>query len=329
MPKSTKRFTLHTDSLNSMGYRMLTDGARLHEFKANPVMLFNHLRPKGNDKNQILPIGYWDDIELKDGVITGVPVFEDNDEFAMRIYHKVEHGTLRMASVGAKPNQTSSDPELVLPLQLKETVTDWTLKEASIVDIGSNPDALAVVLYDDDDNIIELSETLIPTIIPNMSKEEKAAVDAAKAAATPEKVELSADASATILQLKAENERLKGELTALKKDTANKLAVTLADQAVTDGKILAKDKDEWVQLAEANYDIAAKAIGSIPAHKSAESRIKTEGGPTHSDAKLAKLADKSFDELHKTGDLEYVKLHDKEMYKEKYTEKFGKEPANL
>jgi len=37
------------------------------------VLLFNHIRPEGNDRNQILPIGYWQDIELKDGMITAVP----------------------------------------------------------------------------------------------------------------------------------------------------------------------------------------------------------------------------------------------------------------
>jgi len=306
---------------------MLTAGARLGEFEANPVMLFNHLRPSGNAKDQVLPIGFWDDIKMNAGTISAVPVFDDNDAFAMSIYHKVEHGTLRMASVGAKPNSTSNDPAMLLPLQLKETVTDWTMKEASIVDIGSNPDALAVVLYDSNDNVISLTDHLIPTIIPTMTKEEQAAHDAAQVAKADNAVALAAETEATLVQLRAENSTLTAEIAALKTQGVKDLAIALVDGAEIAGKLIAAEKAPWLALAESNYDAAKKAINALPGHVSAQERIAGNKAG-NGDGKLALLAAKDFDMLFKTGELAYVKLHDNEMYKEKYLAKFGKEPAS-
>lgn len=49
-----KRFTfvLHDETVNTYGFRMLTSGANLEEFRKNPVILLNH-------KDWELPIGRW------------------------------------------------------------------------------------------------------------------------------------------------------------------------------------------------------------------------------------------------------------------------------
>lgn len=41
-----KRFTfvLHDETVNTYGFRMLTSGANLEEFRKNPVILLNHKR---------------------------------------------------------------------------------------------------------------------------------------------------------------------------------------------------------------------------------------------------------------------------------------------
>jgi hypothetical protein len=60
---------------------------------------------------------------------------------------KVNRGFLNMASMGAwAPEEMTDDPVLKLPGQTLPTVTKWTAREASIVTIGSNHNALA--LYD-------------------------------------------------------------------------------------------------------------------------------------------------------------------------------------
>lgn len=147
MPKSTKRFILSNSNLNGHGFRMLTSGADLTDFKANPIMYWMHAYPTGEKVDEHLPIGYWSDIEIEGDDITAVPVFDDSDPFAMKIYNKVEHGTLRATSAGAlpKPGGLSSDPRDMVAGQTLPTFKYWWLKEVSICDRGSNAGALVTL----------------------------------------------------------------------------------------------------------------------------------------------------------------------------------------
>lgn len=355
MPKSSKRFILHTESLNAQGFRMLTDGADLSDFEKNPVLLFNHIRPVGNEKNQILPIGYWTDIELKDGVITAVPFFDDNDEFAMSIHSKVESGILKMCSAGAEPVETSSDPAHLLPGQKLETVTKWKLKEGSICDIGANPDALAVALYDDN-KMIALAESTIKTIPDNLKKP-----DMSKPVKTPpaKKVELKKltdeekEAQAKLEQQELEKQlsdepedekdkeiaELKAKLAEMEEklklategsDDPETKAKKLADAALNQRKITLAEKEAIIKLATVNYD---DVFNMLKARKAAPSIKETlelsDKGKEGSQDRIAELSKKSYDELFKSGDLQFVKLNAPDVYKTIFKTKFGKEPKNV
>ena len=213
MPKSSKRFIISTSGLNSQGFRMLTDGAILEDFEKNPLMLFNHIRPEGNSKDQLLPIGNWVDLAIEGDNIVGTPYFDDNDEFAMKIYHKVENGFICMCSAGAEPIEVSEDPDLMLPGQERPTVIKWRLKEGSICDIGANPQSLAVALYDRDFNSIKLSEDTYDKLLPIIQKQKMATKKPTKAEVTAAKkiVRLAStgDKTITVAQLNAAKKTIK------------------------------------------------------------------------------------------------------------------------
>lgn len=149
-----KTFVLHDESVNSKGFRMLTSGANLTIFRKNPVMLFMH-----DDYN--MPIGKWDNIRIEGTRILADPVFDEKDTRAIGVMDKVNRGFLNMASMGAwAPEEMTDDPALKLPGQTLPTVTKWTAREASIVTIGSNHNALA--LYDrETGNRIELNDVAL------------------------------------------------------------------------------------------------------------------------------------------------------------------------
>lgn len=149
MLKSTKQFTLSSEAINSHGFKVITSGIDLSHFRNNPLMLWMHSRATAGNSKEILPLGFWDSIKVSEGKVTAVPVFDDKDPFAVAIYHKVEQGTLRMASAGLVPTKWHTSEKV-----LEESI----LKEASIVDIGSNAEALAVALYDRDSKVLSLSE---------------------------------------------------------------------------------------------------------------------------------------------------------------------------
>lgn len=134
---NTKSFILHDESVNSKGFRMLTSGANMTEFRKNPVMLLMH-----DDFN--MPIGRWENIRVEGSKILADPVFDEKDPRALEVMGKVNRGFIRMASVGSwPPEEISDDPYLKLPGQSFPTVTKWTMREASIVTIGSNHNAIA------------------------------------------------------------------------------------------------------------------------------------------------------------------------------------------
>lgn len=347
MPKSSKRFTISDSGLNAQGFRMLTEGAILDDFQLNPVMLFNHQRPDGNSKDQILPIGYWVDIEIEEDKITGVPFFDDEDDFAMSIYSKVESGVLRMCSAGAEPKETSSDPSLLIPGQTKETVTKWVLKEASICDIGANPNSLAfVALYSQSGNTIQLSANLLNQI-PELNHLTMTKTKIKLSDEEIEKKELEGndpeeqqqlsdeDKDAVILKLQADLESMKEELRLAteqlrlsEEEKETEKVENLVNKAVGLKQITLAQKPFFVKLAKQDYDATSKLLSTMKSTTTVKEKL-SDTADSQEDSKILELSQKSYDELFKTGGLAYLKLHAEDVYKEKHKSKFGQYPKNI
>ena len=85
-------FVLHDESVNTYGFRMLTSGANLEEFKKNPVMLYMHEREKG-------VIGRWDNIRTEGSKLIADAVFDENNPLGKEVKERVDSGFLRSASV--------------------------------------------------------------------------------------------------------------------------------------------------------------------------------------------------------------------------------------
>jgi HK97 family phage prohead protease len=148
-----KRAQFTDDSINRYGFRVLTSGGKLDGFKKNPVMLFNHDRWA---RDYAGPIGKWTDLKVENGTISGLPDFDLDDDYAKKVANKWDKGFLNATSIGFTPLKISNDPKDMLPGQRFGTVTEWELKEVSIVDIPANKNALK--LYDADGKEINLED---------------------------------------------------------------------------------------------------------------------------------------------------------------------------
>lgn len=329
MKKSTKRFILSTEAKNSNGFRVRTAGINLADFKSNPLLLWLHKRPKGERADEILPLGRWEDIELKDGVVSAVPVFDEDDEFAMRIYKKVENGSLKMASAG------------LLPLEFSETEGDkWlersTLKEASICDIGSNSEAVTVALYNESDELVKLSEVLtnlnqnteirmklIQLTAPTMAllKLSDGATETDAHTAIAELVTLSQTQGTEIKTLKEEKEAIQLKLDEAEKAKKNEELITLVNKAASDEerKITKDQVPHFIKLGEIDFDGTKEVLDSMPKNpKAIDLTKKGEDGAAAED--LMKL---TYSELDKAGKLETLKEKNLEGFKAKFKEQFG------
>ena len=338
-----KRFTfvLHDETVNTYGFRMLTSGANLEEFRKNPVILLNH-------KDWELPIGRWENIRIEGTQILADALFDEKDDEAVKIADKVEGGFLRMASMGAWPPEEVSDAaELKLPGQTLPTVTRWTAREASIVTIGANHNAL--VLFDrqtgkpldltDASTVIRLMDRLNHSKIDsNMNKTLKEVLklqdsaqdaevigavnrlienndlrrqsDAARGDGLRHRLLCARDAAA-----RAESEH---------KEIRKSEAIRLVDAAIADGRINTAGKEAYLKLFDTDFESAKATLEAIPHRKSVTALIRE--GERRQSVELSDLVNKSWEELDKAGRL--VELRDKapELFREKFKAAFGTEP---
>lgn len=324
-----KRIVISDESINSYGFWVMTDGIDLSAFLKNPVMLWNHNRGGLGVTSDQLPIGIWKDLRIENGVLTGEPVFDENDEFAVKIKQKYESGILNACSIGFAPLEWSDAPEMLKEGQKVATVTRCRLLEISICDIPSNANA-TVVLYDDDNKVINLSDlpnkAIGPKINNNMPKEialtlgldENASPQACVNAITELKSEIASH-EATRQNLEEENRQMRLRLKVIDDAAAEaqkQEVVNLLDDAVKSGRIDATARPKFEKLFELDHEAAKTALAALPERKPMEAKPAGTG-----DSDLCKM---SWDELDKTDRLLKLKTKYPEIYQQKFNEKFNK-----
>lgn len=320
--EKTKSFVLSDESLNTYGFRCLTGGGDLEQFKRNPVMYYNH-------DEWSMPIGRWDNIRVENGQVLADPVFDMEDPRAAEIAGKVERGFLKMASIGFRIVAKSDDPKGMLAGQTLPTVTKWQLREASIVGIGANHNAIR--LYDEKDKLIsedEIMKLFDKPILNNQPKMNEVIfklLDLPKDS-TEEQLQDSikrlVDAKATA---EAENKALTDA--AAKRELADKTArkaeaETLVDAAVKDGRLNADGKEGFLSFFDNDFESAKKALTAIPKRVSVKTEI--EANERKDNTELADMIKLSWNDLDKGGKLATLKDKYPDVYQEKFEQKFPK-----
>ena len=312
-------FVLHDESVNTYGFRMLTSGANLEEFKKNPVMLLNH-------DDYSLPIGRWENIRVEGGKILADAVFDEGDARAAEVKRKVENDFIRMASIGAWPPEEKSDAyDLMLPGQTLPTVTRWTVREGSVVTIGANHNAL--VFYDrESKQIIRLidhsnnpKKQLKMSVLTGVLKLQDSASEAEIVTAI-QGIIANAD------RLEKENKTLAAAMDKMnkdKKESQKQEAITLTDAAIKDGRYDAKGRDNLLNLFDKDFEGTKAMLAAIPCRATVTGQINTNKG---AGVTLGDWKEKSWDELDKAGKLVELKDAAPDLYKSKFKERFGIEP---
>ena len=305
-----KEVVISNSSLNSYGCRVLTEGIDLTQYKRNPILLWMHNRPWQGVNNEVLPIGTMENLRIEGDNLIGTPVFDEADEFAMKIKSKWDAGVLRMVSAGLDVIEQSDDPAVLVPGQRYSTITKCKLREVSIVDIGANDDALQ--LYNDG-KVINLSNSnremsfLKPVnnhLNSNQTMNEIALKLGLAENATKEEVLEAIEQ----LSLKASKvDTLETEVNQLKEDS-----ITLAvDTAIGAKKITAEKRDHFISLGKQIGVESLKAtfdgVCSTPAVK--PSTVLNLNGGEAVYTKLSEVPQDKLVELRKNNEEEYKRLY--------------------
>lgn len=235
-----KRVRISNEIVNCYGFRVLTAGIDVEQYKRNPVLLYMHER--GN------VVGYVNDLKVENDEITGELMFDCASEQSERCQKQFEFGSLRMVSAGLEIIETSEDPAMLVPGQTRPTITKSRLFEVSVADVGANDDA--IVLEKDGKRIMLSKDGTcgLPLITHNnnQSNKEMEQKVIALQLGLPETATEN-EINAKLAQLKAlqqENETLKAE----KQTLAEARIAQLVDTAIAEKRLDAQHKEQFVKL---------------------------------------------------------------------------------
>lgn len=273
-------FVLSDESVNSYGTRVLTDGIELSLFENNPIMLWMHNRVWAGRKDEVLPIGRWENIRKEGGKLLADAVFDEQDEFAQKIKSKVEQKILNMASIGINVIVTSEDKSVVVQGQTRPTILKSLLTEASICDIGSNRNALR--MCDEFGSELNLSDGnpdnhLLPLLHPgqpeqcNQNNHDMTLMERITAALQMKGTVSDEQIVAHIADMQAkakEADTLRVRVDAYEtaeKERKDAACAGLVDGAIEGRKITADMRETYLGFARANYEGTKAILDKMPA----------------------------------------------------------------
>lgn len=316
---------ISTSRLNSYGSRVITAGIDITQYEKNPVLLWMHRRSFSS--NSPLPIGRVENLRFDGDALKGTPVFDEKDPFAKQIADKWEGGFLKMCSAGLDIVETSVDPVHLLPGQTRATVLRCKLTEVSIVDIGSNDDALQLT---NSGQLLTLASGEACEALPLLElnkpeKEDNANGEQPAASINNNKITMKKETLQLLgLAEDATEEQVHSAVQLLKQsaDKAQSMelaAITAAvDQAVKDKRITEAKRDHFIQLGknvgvqQLNETLECMSPASKPLdmiNQQPGSNGAPAGAEHQTFAKLSEVPADKIESLKKEQPQEYARLY--------------------
>lgn len=152
--KIEKEFLITDSTVNTYGFRLLTSGYMIDEFKKNPIGYYMHCTNEFSRNEGVLI--RWCDFRIAGDSVFAKPIINLSHPRGQRTLDEVNSGFLNAASVGSiVVIESTEDAKLKLKNQTGATVTKWYNRECSLVDLPGNYNAL--VLYNKDGKQLDLN----------------------------------------------------------------------------------------------------------------------------------------------------------------------------
>lgn len=312
MPK----FKVNDASKNCYGCRVSTEGIDTDQFLKNPIMLYDH------DSYKRLPIGTWKNL-TKDGVLMfAEPVFDEDDEFAMKIAKKVDKDIIRMASISVEPIEWEEVADGSLE------VTKSILREISITPFGGNKNAFK--LYDKQGNIIELSDAKsFLNLSNNKSSKEMSKENSHQLLCVAMNLSDNTTANELVAKVLELNQKVQGfeaekaQWQQEKQSLTDKIELadkeSLISKAIEEKRITLAQKDSFINLSMTDLK---NVLGAIP------KAIDLSNIPSGGQATPSGRENWTFNDYSKKDPegLAQMKLNDSAAYSDLFEKQFGVKP---
>lgn len=329
--KIDRDFLLTDSSVNCYGFRLLTSGYLIDEYKKNAIGYHMHDRSEG-------VVVKWEDMRIDGDSVYGKPVINLSNKRGQQTVDEVQDGFLNGASVGhIVALEWSEEPAMMLPGQTGPTITKWYNRECSLCDVPGNMNALA--LYDKEGHVINLADFKTKTSIINMKQ---IILTAAQLAL----LQLKDDSEATVVdttikdlaakaakvdtlttQLAAvttEKDKAVKDLADFKKVTVTKEVNDLVDAAVTATQCTKEAGEQFKALfAEKPTELKA-LLATMKPYQSITGELSA--GAADNSVEVSELIKLSGEDLFKQGKFDRLKELSAAHFKVKYKEYFGTEP---
>lgn len=249
------------NTIDGHGERVMVDGMDISRYQKNPVLLFQH-------DGWSVPVGTAKNLTKADGKLYFSPEFDDDGEMGSTLKEKYEKGVMKGFSVGFKTVETSEEPSMLLPGQMKETVTKSILYEISCVSLPANENALVEEMKS---YLRQPAPLKKKSLTPSNSDQMKLVTKALGLAENATEQEIID----RFKSLQDEKQSLTKEVGGLKKNntdlvdslktletrvaemedrTKKERASILVKSALDAGKFSATEEESYLKLAEADYD---------------------------------------------------------------------------
>lgn len=312
--------------INSYGFRVRNAGINFSRFDNNPVLLADHR----NETDYVR--GNWKNRRTEGSKLIMDANFDTDLPDGEKLEGQVARGFVKGASPGLSIDWSEDPFE-------RQPDGNWDLMKSEAIEgtvcaVPSGPGSL-VQLFDkrtgepitEDQlklSLAKLTAEFKNTNTPNMEQPKITLTTDAAAfllAFGLTNCDTAAGVSNAIMKLKAEidsKEKLYKDLKAETEKQIKLQAEALVDGAITEGKILADEREETLEFAIANLSLATKQINRLPGKVSLNANLKNQSnGAGGSDDKV-----KSIDDFEKLSN--EAKLAWKEANPEEYKTLFKK-----
>lgn len=279
-----KTFVLSDETVNTYGFRIITNGIRLDNAKKNLPCFYDH-------RTWEVPLGHWENLRVENNRLLAELIINGDNDREKNYINKIENNDIKGASIGADPITWTEEQFYLVHGQTRPTLIDCDLFEASITPLPGNTSALALK---HNGSMISLNNNNL-NILPSLNEKNMKKIA----------LKLGLAENATENEIVDAIEKLQ-----LAKTNAEGVTLQLIKDAETG--LEGDDKEMFITLSKSNINQALKFAEKVKATAQSNETAEQQQPVVVKDVKLSTLINRQNNKVEEGKDcFDYLQKHNK------------------